>query len=88
MISFLVRSQGIGKEGIPRLLVCAMRLSPSPSDRDFFRLSGRKLVKGLLATNFLGETPLLHAANAPEPGAFVAVADMLPEEEVCVYTEG
>lgn len=42
---------------------------------------------GLLSRNFLGETPLLHAARAAEPGAFVAVADMLPEEKVRVFPD-
>lgn len=45
-------------------------------------LANAKVLASLSAKNFFGETPLIHAARAPEPGAFVAVADMLPADKV------
>lgn len=36
----------------------------------------------LCTKNFEGETPLLHAAGAPEPGAFLVIAKALSANEV------
>ncbi|CAM9346959.1 unnamed protein product, partial [Ectocarpus sp. 4 AP-2014] len=47
--------------------------------------------EALCAKNFLGETPLMQAAGAPEPGAFQAIAKLLTvnnlEEQLSLETE-
>lgn len=41
-----------------------------------------QVVDALCVKNFLGETPLMHAARAPEAGAFRVVANKLPTDQV------
>lgn len=45
-------------------------------------LHGQQAVDALCAKNMMGETPLMHAARAPAPGAFMAVATFLPTVQV------